>query len=119
MSLTPDLWWPLVLLALALFGDAVMSLRPPKFISDCLDGVRFPREWWWTLTVIKTLAAVGLIVGLWIPGVAFAANVGVIVYFLSAAAAHIKARFTGQAFWLNCLGMLTLSVAVLILSFAL
>jgi hypothetical protein len=118
MPLTPDLWWPPALLALALFSDVAMSLRPPKFIRDCLNGVGFPREWWWTLIVIKTLAVVGLIAGIWIPGVALAANTGVIVYFLSAAAAHIRARFTGQSFWLNCLGMLALSIAVLVLSFA-
>lgn len=117
MPLTPELWWPPAVLALTLFSDAAMSLRPPKFIRDCLNGVHFPREWWWTLTVIKTLAATGLIVGIWIPGIAVDANTGVIVYFLSATAAHLHARFTGQAFWLNCLGMLAFSVAVLILSF--
>ncbi|GAB2506168.1 hypothetical protein [Nocardiopsis aegyptia] len=42
-----------------------------------------------------------------------------IAYFLCAAAAHIRARFTGQAFWLNRLGMLALSVALLVLSFVL
>lgn len=39
------------------------------------------------------------------------------IYFVSAAAAHIRARFTGQSFWVNCLGRLALSVAVLIFSF--
>lgn len=119
MPLTPELWWPPAVLALALFSDAAMSLRPPKFIRDCLNGVGFPREWWWALIVIKTLAVIGLIAGIWIPGIALAANTGVIVYFISAAAAHIRARFTWQAFWLNCLGMLALSIAVLVLSFAL
>ena len=119
MILIPDVWWPTALLALALFVDVAMSVRPPKFISDCLDGVNFPRDWWWILIVIKTLAVVGLIVGIWVPGVAFSANVGVIVYFCSAAAAHVRARNTGQAFWINCLGMLLLSVAVLVLSLAL
>lgn len=119
MPLTPDPWWPPALLALVLFVDAAVSLRPPEFIRECLDGVRFPREWWWTLIVIKTLAVVGLIAGIWIPGVAFTANTGVIVYFLCAAAAHIRARFTGRSFWLNCLGMLAFSVAALVLSFVL
>ncbi|GAB3633492.1 hypothetical protein GCM10027421_28450 [Microbacterium shaanxiense] len=67
--------------------------------------------------MIKNLATVGLIVGIWVPGIAFAANVGVVVYFIAAAAAHIRARFTGQSFWVNCLGMLTLSFAVLIFTF--
>ena len=119
MTLLPDVWWPSALLALALFSDAAMSLFPPKFIRDCLDGVSFPREWWWTLIVIKTLAALGLIAGIWIPGISFAANTGVIAYFLCAVAAHLRARFTGQAFWLNCMGMLALSIAVLVLSLVL
>ena len=119
MTLLPDAWWPAALLALVLFVDAAMSIRPPQFIRDCLTGVNFPREWWWTLIVIKTLAVVGLIAGIWMPGVAFAANVGVIVYFCSAAAAHIRARNTGPAFWINCLGMLALSIAVLVLSLTL
>ncbi|GAA4925753.1 hypothetical protein GCM10025790_24210 [Nesterenkonia rhizosphaerae] len=96
-----------------------MSIRPPRFIRDCLDGVGFPRDWWWTLIVIKILAACGLIVGMWVPGVGLAANVGVIVYFICAAAAHIRADFVGQTFWINCLGMLAFSTAVLVLSLAL
>lgn len=119
MVLIPELWWPPALLALAVLSDAAMSLRPPAFIRDCLDGVGFPRDWWWTLIVIKTLAAMGLIAGLWIPGVGFAANVGVIGYFVCAGVAHIRAGFLGRAFWLNCLGMLSLSVAVFVLSFTL
>ncbi len=117
MILIPAMWWPPTLLALAMLSDAALSVRPPKFIRDCLDGVHFPREWWWTLIVIKTLAGIGLLVGIRVPGVAFAANSGVIVYFSCAAAAHIRARNTGQAFWVNCLGMLALSLAVLVLSF--
>ncbi len=93
-----------------------MSITPPKFIRDCLDGVRFPRDWWWTLIVIKATAALGLIAGLWLPGVAFAANVGVIAYFVCAAAAHVRARFLGRAFWLNCLGMLAVAVLVLVVT---
>lgn len=117
MPLTPDLWWPPAVLALVLLSDAAMSVRAPKFIRDCLNGVRFPREWWWILIVIKSLAVIGLIAGIWMPGIALAANTGVIVYFACAAVAHIRARFTGQAFWMNCLGFLALSIAVFVLSF--
>ena len=118
MTLIPDPWWLVVLLAIAVFSDAVMSIRPPKFIRDCLNGVNFPREWWWILVVIKLLATAGLIVGIWVPGVALAANVGVIVYFLSASYAHIRAHFLKQEFWINCLGFLALSIVVFIFAFA-
>lgn len=113
MTVIPELWWPSAVLAFVLLCDAALSARPPRFIQDCLDGVGFPQQWWWTLIVIKLLAAAGLIAGIWIPGLALAANCGVIAYFSCAAVAHIRARFTGQVFWLNCLGMLALSIAVL------
>lgn len=119
MTLLPGVWWLPALLALVLFSDVALSIRPLTFIRDCLDGVNFPRDWWWTLIVIKTLAVVGLVTGIWVPGVAFAANVGVVVYFCCAAAAHIRARNLGQAFWMNCLGLLGLSLAVFVLSFVL
>lgn len=115
----PHVWWPTALLALALLSDAVMSVRPPAFIRRCLDGVGLPRDWWWILIVIKTFAVAGLLTGLKYPGVAFATNVAVIGYFVCASYAHYRARFLKQEFWVNCLGMLTLSVATLVLSNAL
>ncbi|HMR49751.1 MAG TPA: DoxX family protein [Arachnia sp.] len=117
MNLIPDPWWLPAILATVLLFDAVASLRPPAFIRDCLDGVDFPRDWWWTLIVIKTLAVVGLVVGIWVPGIALAANAGVVAYFLCAATAHVRAKFIGLSFWLNCLGMLSLSLATMLFSF--
>lgn len=117
MSDTPTLWWPTTLLALTLFGDALLSIRPPAFIQACLDGVGLPRQWWWTLIVVKLLATAGLVAGLQYDGIGLAANTGVVAYFLCAAYAHIRARFLRQEFWLNCLGMLVLATAVLIVSY--
>jgi DoxX-like protein len=113
---TPDPWWPTALLAAALFGDAMLSLRPPAFIRQCLEGVNFPREWWWTLIVIKLLAAAGLAAGLRYAGVGVTANTAVVAYFVCAGYAHYRARYLKQEFWLNCLGMLALSTAVLLVS---
>lgn|GEM_PF-174331 len=112
MMPTLESWWPALVLAVLLVVDAGMSVRPPRFIRDCLTGVGFPRPWWWVLIVVKTLAAVGLVAGLWFPGVALAVGCGVVAYFYCAAAAHVRARFFGQAFWLNCLGMLVVSIVV-------
>ncbi|PYH01820.1 hypothetical protein CVV67_02835 [Arthrobacter stackebrandtii] len=113
----PLLWWPGAVLAAVLLVDAALSIRPPRFIRDCLDGVRFPRDWWWTLVAIKLLAVAGLLAGIAVPGVGLAANVGVCAYFLAAAYAHIRAHFLRQEFWLNCLGMLALSVAALLVAY--
>lgn len=114
---TPNLPWLTVALAVVVLGDALMSLRPPRFIQDCLDGVRFPRDWWWILIVVKLLGGAGLLAGLHYPGVGFAANAGVVAYFVCAAIAHVRARFTGATFWVNCLGMLAFSTGVLLLSY--
>jgi DoxX-like protein len=117
MTSAPHLWWPTAVLALALFADALVSIRPPGFIRKCLDGVGFPRDWWWALVVIKLFATAGLVIGLKYPGVGFTTNIAVIAYFICAAYAHYRARFLKQEFWLNCLGMLALSVAVLMFSY--
>lgn len=119
MNLLPEPWWLGVALAAALAVDVGMSIKPSKFIRECLDGVGFPRQWWWTLIVIKSLAVTGLLVGLAIPGIGLAATVGVIVYFSSAVVAHIRARFLGMELWVNCLGFLALAVATLLFGFLL
>jgi hypothetical protein len=114
---TPHMAWPTAVLALVLLGDALLSLKPPVFIQRCLDGVLLPRDWWWILVAVKLLAAAGLMTGLRYPGIGFATNVAVIAYFACAAYAHFRARFLKQEFWVNCLGMLTFSVAVLVGSY--
>jgi hypothetical protein len=119
MNLLPEPWWLDVALAAALATDVVLSIAPPKFIRDCLDGVGFPRQWWWTLLVIKSLAVAGLLVGLAVPGVGLATTVGVIAYFSSAVAAHIRARFLGTELWINCLGFLGLAAATLLFGYIL
>lgn len=117
MTLIPSFWMLPTLLAAVLLGDVALSIKPVRFIRDCLHSVNFPENWWWSLLVIKVLAASGLIAGIWVPGLAFAANAGVIAYFLCAAVGHIRAKATGTAFWINCLGMLVLSGLTLALSF--
>ncbi len=102
-------------MAAVLAGDALISIKPPKFISRCLSGVNFPRDWWWALIGIKTLAAAGLTAGAAIDNasVTTTVSVGVLGYFIFAIIAHMKARFLKQEFWVNCLGMTALSAAVL------
>ena len=106
------------LLAAVLAGDAIMSIKPPKFISKCLTGVGYPRDWWWTLIRVKSIATIGLIYGAAVanPSITTTVSAGVVSYFIFAAAAHIRARFTGTEFWINCLGMLGLSTAVTVVN---
>ncbi|MGO2863211.1 MAG: DoxX family protein [Brevibacterium sp.] len=117
--LLPDPVWPVIVMAVIVFGDGLMTFRPPRAIAACLDGVGLPRDWWWVLAVVKFLATAGLIIGIWVPGVGLSAVVGLIVYFLTAAAAHVRARYIGRDLWINCLGLLTLNLLILIFCFLL
>ncbi|MFE9387931.1 DoxX family protein [Streptomyces sp. NPDC006784] len=117
LSELPSPVWPIVVLLVIQAADAAILLHPPKFIVDCLESVGFPRDWWWALSMAKAASVVGLTAGIWIPGVAMTTTAAVIVYFILAAAAHIRARALTTTFWVNCLGMLLLSVAVLVVSF--
>ncbi|MFI0260810.1 DoxX family protein [Streptomyces sp. NPDC017056] len=117
LSELPSPAWPVLVLLVIQAGDALMMLRPPKFIADCLEGVRFPRDWWWVLTTAKAASVAGLAVGLRVPGVAMTTTAAIVVYFLAVTAAHLRAKALNSTFWINCLGMLLLSLAVLVVSF--
>ncbi|WP_028935141.1 DoxX family protein [Pseudonocardia spinosispora] len=107
-------WWPLAALAFVQFGDGLMCLRPPSFIRQCLVDVHFPRRFWWVLPPIKFAAAAGLVIGIWVPPLAILTSVALVLYFLIAAAAHIRAHDFGRNLFLNCTATLLSCVAVLI-----
>jgi len=109
------MWWPSAVLAVVMAVDAVLSIRPPRFVQQCYDGVGFPRRWWWALAVAKVLAVAGLLVGHWRPDVGLAAHVGVVAYFVCAAVGHVRAGAVGRDFRVNCLGMLAVAVGTLVL----
>ncbi|AKK02637.1 DoxX family protein [Corynebacterium epidermidicanis] len=115
-TITSEPQWPTLLMAAILLGDIAMSIKPLRFIRQCLSGVNFPENWWWALILIKSVAVLGLLIGLHIPGFGIAAMCGIIAYFCAATIAHIRAGYLKQSFWINCLGMLSLSIAVLLLT---
>lgn len=107
-------WWPLAVLALIQLGDGLMCIKPAAFIAQCFEDVKFPRRWWWVAPPIKFAAAAGLVIGIWFHPLAILTTAALVLYFLLAAAAHIRARDFGRNFFLNCLGMLALCVAALV-----
>lgn len=62
----------------------------------------------------KNSGTAGLVAGaaLQIPEFSAAAAIGVVVYFIFAIIAHIRARFMGSEFWINCLGMFVFAILV-------
>jgi hypothetical protein len=118
LSTLPDPVWPVVILALIQFGDGLMCLRPVRFVAECFDAVEWPREFWWTMPVLKFAAASGLLLGIWIAYLGLAVSLGLVAYFTTAIAMHIRAKDFGRNLFVNATGMLVLCVAVSALSFA-
>jgi hypothetical protein len=113
----PDPVWPVVLLAVIQFGDGLMCLRPVRFIAQCFEGVGWPREFWWTMPVLKFAAAAGLIAGIWVPYLGLLASLGLVAYFITAIAMHVRAKDFGRNLFLNATGMLLVCAAVTWASF--
>ena len=112
-----DPTWPLVVLAAIQLVDAAISVKPIAPVAECFADVGFPRRFWWVFTPIKLIAAVGLLAGVWVPEIGLAACLGLVLYFLLAIGAHVRARDFGRNLFVNAIGMLVLTVGTAYLSF--
>ncbi|WP_405848545.1 DoxX family protein [Streptomyces niveus] len=117
MRALPDPVWPVVVLALIQVGDGVLCMGPVRFVRECFEGVKFPREWWWVTVPVKFAAAVGLILGVWVPVLGGVTVWALVAYFLVAVLIHVRARDFGRNLFLNAAGMLAICVSVALYSF--
>jgi DoxX-like family len=108
----PDPVWPVVSLAIVQLADAAACIKPLPFVAACLEDVNWPRRLWWVLPPIKTAAAIGLIVGIWMPYLGAVTCAALVLYFVVAIAMHVRARDFGRNLLLNATGMLTICTAV-------
>ncbi len=69
------------------------------------------------MPVIKFAAALGLVAGIWIPGIGLLTSVCLVIYFVGAIAMHIRARDFGRNLFVNALGMLLMCTAVFVWCF--
>jgi DoxX-like protein len=63
-----------------------------QFVVEPLKQYGVPRSWWNWLALVKSIGAIGLVMGLFIPAIGVAAAVGLVLYFLGAAATTVRAR---------------------------
>jgi uncharacterized membrane protein YphA (DoxX/SURF4 family) len=83
-----------VLLAVILLGSAAAKLTRYEQVVTTLTGVGVPIEWFPRLASLEIAAAIGLVVGLFVPAVGVAAAIGVILYFIGAVRFHVRAHDT-------------------------
>jgi hypothetical protein len=75
-------------LALSAFG---FITRDEKITANVVK-VGVPESWLPRLGALKAAGAAGLLVGLWIPLIGVAAAGGLVLYFLGAGIAHLRAK---------------------------
>jgi len=117
MTLLPDPWWPVLVLAVVTAGDGVLCLRPAAFVAQCFRDVGWPCRWWWVMPPVKFAAAAGLVAGIRVPVLGLVTTIALVAYFLIAIGMHVRARDIGRTLFVNAAGMLALCVGVLAWSF--
>ncbi len=73
-------------------GVAVVDVVAPAVPSRNAAEVGVPAAWLPWLAAAKAAGGVGLLVGFWVPLLGIAAAVGLVLFFVGAVAAHIRAR---------------------------
>jgi hypothetical protein len=86
-----------IVLALALIGSAAGKLTKQPPVVKGIGGLGVPLEWFPWLAGAEIAGAVGLIAGLWIPALGVAAGIGIVLYFVGAVIAHVRAHDTQLA----------------------
>ncbi|MEU1288080.1 DoxX family protein [Kitasatospora sp. NPDC005856] len=81
-----------VLGALMVGFSAYSVFAGAEYVVKPLADYGVPRGWWTWLGVAKAAGALGLLAGLAVPAVGYAAAVGVILYFLGAVITVLRAR---------------------------
>ncbi|TWD82516.1 DoxX-like protein [Kribbella amoyensis] len=109
-----DPWWPLAALAVVQFTDALLCLKPVRFVQQCLLDVGFPRRLWWVLTPLKLAAAAGLVLGIWVTPLAVLTTAALVAYFVVAIVMHLRAHDYSRNLFANATGMLALCVATFV-----
>ncbi|MFJ9693216.1 DoxX family protein [Kitasatospora sp. NPDC101183] len=85
-----------VFAALNVGFSACSVFAKASYVVGPLVQYGVPRPWWVWLGVAKAAGAVGLLVGLAVPAVGYAAAVGLVLYFLGAVLTVLRARAYGN-----------------------
>jgi hypothetical protein len=92
---------------------AVLNLVGHEYPKTQADKLGVPRWWTWPLGMLLGAGALGLLAGLVVPVLGVVAAAGLVLYFLGAFGAHLRARDTQLGPWAF---FFTLAVAALVVN---
>lgn len=107
-----------VVAAIAYTYAAVLNFTHNKSIVQTTERLRVPASWMVPLGFLLAAGSIGLVVGFGVPAVGTAAACGLILYFLCAAGAHVRARDTQLLSLVNWAAFFLLAVAALVVGLA-
>jgi hypothetical protein len=107
-----------VVAAIACAYAAVLNFTHSKSGAEVAERLRVPVSWMVRLGLLLAAGSLGLVAGFAVPALGTAAACGLVLYFVSAAGAHIRARDTRLLNWVNRAVFFSLSVAALVVRLA-
>lgn len=103
-----------VVAAIAFALAAILNFTHNKSVAETAERLGVPVSWQIPLGFLLGAGSVGLVIGFAVPALGTAAACGLVLYFLCAAGAHIRARDTRLSSWINWLAFFSLAVAALV-----
>jgi DoxX-like family len=71
---------------------AAMDFLRPAWLIENMTRVRVPRSMLGPLALLKLAGAVGLLIGIAVPALGVAAAIGLVLFFVGAITAHLRAH---------------------------
>jgi hypothetical protein len=97
---------------------AVLNFTHNKSVVSTAARLGVPSAWMAWLGSLLAAGSIGLVAGFALPSLGTAAACGLVLYFLCAAGAHIRARDTRLLSWANWAAFFLLALAVLAVGLA-
>jgi hypothetical protein len=72
---------------------ATADFKRADWIVESMTKLNVPKSWMIPLGVLKAAGALGLLVGFGVPLIGIAASIGLVLFFVSANVAHVRAHW--------------------------
>jgi uncharacterized protein involved in cysteine biosynthesis len=103
-----------VVAALAFGYAAVLNFTHHTSVAESAERLGVPASWQLPLGLLLAAGSGGLIAGIILPAIGIAAASGLVLYFVCAAGAHIKAHDTYLPSWINWFAFFSLAIAAFV-----